>query len=323
MNPIFQIRSYEEFEHHALEIFRKQYKYTEVYHEFVNYLCISPKKVRSIREIPFLPVELFKNHKIIDRRKKEKIVFSSSGTTGSVRSRHYVADPELYEYSFSKAFQQFYGSPARYSILALLPSYLEREGSSLVYMMDRLIGKSQHHDSGFYLHDHEKLIKKLKKLKAEGQKTLLLGVSFAFIELTKKYSEDLSGVIFMETGGMKGKEKEITRNELHEILKKSFHTGKIHSEYGMTELLSQAYSYGEGRFFSPPWMKVLIRDSHDPFNLLSPGKTGSINIIDLANLHSCSFLATSDIGRVNKDNSFEVLGRMDASDVRGCNLLIG
>lgn len=320
---MFHIGTNEEFESIALEIFREQYKYVKPYHDFINYLGVNAGDIHSTEDIPFLPVELFKYHSIIDRRKQEQLLFFSSGTTGMERSKHYVADAAMYETSFTKSFQQFYGSPSDYCILALLPSYMGRDGSSLVYMAENLIQNSQHGESGFYLFEYDELIKKLKRLKAENQKTLVIGVSFAFLELANDYEEDLSGIIFMETGGMKGRGKEITRRELHEILQSSFNLSSIHSEYGMTELLSQAYSSGEGKFYTPPWMKIFIRDSHDPLSILPPGKTGTINVIDLANRYSCSFLATSDIGKLNEDGSFEILGRMDSSDIRGCNLLVG
>jgi phenylacetate-coenzyme A ligase PaaK-like adenylate-forming protein len=321
-DSVFHIGSAEEFEQSALEMFRYQYENVSVYRHFVNYLGIDSRHVRSIHDIVFLPVELFKNHKIIDENRIEEIIFSSSGTTGSDRSQHYIASLELYEESFSRCFELFYGRPADYCILALLPSYLEREGSSLVYMMDRLIKKSEHEDSGFYLRDYEKLMKKLIRLKSGNKKVILLGVSFAFLELANHFEEDLSGIIFMETGGMKGRGREITRKELHQILQSRFNLSHIHSEYGMTELLSQAYSQSDGKFHTPPWMKILIRDSHDPLQILQTGKSGNINIIDLANRYSCSFLATSDLGRSHFDNSFEVLGRTDNSDIRGCNLLV-
>ncbi len=321
-DPVFHISTNEEFESIALEIFREQYKYVKPYHDFIHYLGVDAGKIHSIEKIPFLPVEFFKYHSIIDHRKKEQLLFFSSGTTGRERSRHYVADAARYETSLTKAFEQFYGSPSDYCILALLPYYLERNGSSLVYMTERLIKQSQHTDSGFYLFNYDDLMKKLMGLKAQGQKTLVIGVTFALLELANLYQEDLSGIIFMETGGMKGRGKEITRRELHEILKSRFNLSSVHSEYGMTELLSQAYSSGEGIFYPPPWMKILIRDSHDPFDILPPGKSGAINVLDLANRYSCSFLATSDIGKIHIDGSFEILGRMDFSEVRGCNLLV-
>lgn len=320
--PIFSISSASDFEKTALEIFRQQYQSVKVYHDFVNYLGIDAGKINSLENIPFLPVELFKFHKILSNNQTEEIVFTSSGTSGSIQSKHYVAGKSLYEESFTRAFTIFYGSVNDYCILALLPSYLERSGSSLVYMMDRLIKMTGHPDSGFYLDQHDALVKKVVELKKSGQKTLLLGVSFALLELAEKYSVDLSGVIIMETGGMKGRGTEITREELHSRLKNSFNVKAIHSEYGMTELLSQAYSKGNGIFRTPPWMKILIRDSHDPLEILSPGKTGTVNIIDLTNIHSCAFISTSDLGKTHPDESFEILGRMDYSDIRGCNLMI-
>jgi phenylacetate-coenzyme A ligase PaaK-like adenylate-forming protein len=322
IQSIYSIKNLKEFQNKAIELFRQQYQYIEVYHDFIDHLGINPAKVDTIDNIPFLPVELFKYHKILDKRYSEKIIFSSSGTTGMTQSKHYLPDPNLYETSFVKTFEMFYGPVNDYCILALLPSYLEREGSSLVYMMDRLIKLSRHKESGFYLQDTDKLMLKIRKLTGGKKKILLMGVSFALQELAEKYQEDLGEVIIMETGGMKGRRKEITRQELHEAIKKSFNVESVHSEYGMTELMSQAYSKGEGFFHFPSWMKIIIRDSHDPFDILPAGKSGVINIIDLANVYSCAFLATSDLGKSHKDGSFEVLGRMDSSDIRGCNLLI-
>jgi len=311
-----------EFEKQVLALFRFQAAHVPVYNEFLNYLSVDPQNINRMEQIPFLPIELFKHHKIITGGSREELVFTSSGTTGDRKSRHFVADVKLYEKSFLSAFKIFYGEPSDYCILALLPSYMEQKNSSLVYMMDSLIKNSGHPDSGFYLHNRDALMKKILDLKNHRQKTLLLGVSFALVELAEKYEEDLSPVIIMETGGMKGRRKEMIREELHHLICHAFNLQKVHSEYGMTELLSQAYSKGDGNFYAPPWMKILIRDSHDPFTFLSPGKTGAINVIDLANFHSCSFIATSDLGKLNSDGSFEVLGRMDNSDIRGCNLLI-
>ncbi len=310
------------FEQRALEIFRMQAETIPVYKRFLSNLKIDPGKVSDIKKIPFLPVELFKDHRIISSGAKAQLVFESSGTTGQDKSMHFVADKGLYEKSILKGFSSFYGDPADYTFLGLLPSYLERKNASLVYMVNLLIRNSGHPESGFYLNEYDKLIEKLLYLKRRQQKALLIGVSFALLDLADRYREDLSGLIIMETGGMKGKREEITREELHDRLTDAFQLDKVHSEYGMTELLSQSYSKGEGKFFSPPWMKIMIRDSHDPLFFLQNGKTGLINIIDLANIHSCSFLATSDIGRINYDGSFEVLGRMDNSDIRGCNLLV-
>lgn len=320
---IFNIYNEAEFQTLALEVFRYQSKNVPVYRDFLSHLKINPEKINDFREIPFLPVELFKSHEIIALNRKAEIIFESSATTGIIPSRHYVADKTLYEESFGRSFNKFYGSPSGYCILALLPSYLDRSGSSLVYMAGKLIQQSKNPDSGFYLHDYEKLISLLVKLKNTGQPTLLLGVSFALLEFAEKYNEDLEGIVFMETGGMKGKRKELVREDLHAVLKAQFNLGNVHSEYGMTELLSQAYSKGNGIFYTPPWMRVLVRDSYDPFLLLETGNTGNISIIDLANIYSCSFIATSDLGRLNNDGGFEVLGRLDNSDIRGCNLMIG
>ncbi len=310
------------FTRKALEIFRMQAETIPVYKRFLSNLNIDPGKVPDLKNIPFLPVELFKDHRIISPAAEVQLVFESSGTTGQDKSRHFIADKNLYNESILEGFSLFYGDPGGYIFLGLLPSYLERKNASLVYMVNQLIRYSGHPESGFYLQEYDKLIEKLQYLKRRKEKTLLIGVSFALLDLAERYKEDLSGLIIMETGGMKGKRAEITREELHDRLTSAFHLDKVHSEYGMTELLSQSYSKGDGKFFSPPWVKIMIRDSHDPLFFLENGKPGLINIIDLANIHSCSFIATSDIGRVNNDGSFEVLGRMDNSDIRGCNLLV-
>lgn len=255
--------------------------------------------------------------------KKAELVFESSGTSGTDPSFHHVADASLYQKSFSTAFHHFYGNPAKYCILALLPAYLERSGSSLVYMMDQLITESKHPQSGFYLNNLEELSLILQKRNEDRTPTLLVGVSFALLELAEKHPMILGeNSLVMETGGMKGRRKEMVRSELHEQLKMAFGLNTIHSEYGMTELNSQAYSKGDGIFQSPPWMKVVVRDPNDPLSLLPAGQSGGINIIDLANLNSCSFIATADLGKVFEDGSFEVLGRFDHSDIRGCNLLL-
>ena len=319
-NEIFNIKSSHDFETIALDIFQYQYKNIPVYQEFCKLLNCNYQSVTSILDIPFLPIQFFKSHVVSDSQISEKI-FSSSGTTGSVLSKHYVASIKLYKESFTKAFKQFFGNPNEYVVLALLPSYLEREGSSLVYMVDELIQKSGHTEGGFYLYNINELIEKLHQLEAVGKKTLLLGVSYALLDLIEKQTFQLKHTIIMETGGMKGRRKEMVKDELHSILKKGFGVKKIYSEYGMTELLSQAYSKGEGIYKCPPWMKVLTRDSEDALSLIH-GKTGGINIIDLANYHSCSFIATQDLGKVYNDESFEILGRFDVSDIRGCNLLV-
>jgi phenylacetate-coenzyme A ligase PaaK-like adenylate-forming protein len=320
---IFQIKDEKEFELLALEIFHFQAETVPVYKEFLNYLKVIPKKVNSFTKIPFLPVEFFKSHEVITSGKKPQIVFESSGTTGNVTSKHYVADRGLYEKSLMSGFTRFYGNPEKYCILALLPSYLERSGSSLVYMAERLISVSKDPDSGFYLDKHEKLINLLRQKNASKSPTILLGVSFALADLALSHPMDLKNIIFMETGGMKGKRKEMVREELHSLLINSFHITEVHSEYGMTEMLSQAYSKTGGIFCCPPWTKVLVRDSYDPLSIINEGGAGTLNFIDLANIYSCSFLATSDLGKLHPDGSFKVMGRVDNSDIRGCNLMVG
>jgi phenylacetate-coenzyme A ligase PaaK-like adenylate-forming protein len=320
---IFDITDREAFQDTAMKIFEYQADNNKVYSEFLKGLKIAKEGIKNIEEIPFLPVELFKNHIVITGNQLPAKIFESSGTTGKSINRHYVTDISLYEESFSKAFRLFYGEPSEYVIAALLPSYSERENSSLVYMMNGLIGQSGNPAGGFFINNSDDLLAGIKKWKAEKRKILLMGVSFALLDLAEKESPDLNGVIVMETGGMKGRRKEITRTEMHSILKEKFNITEVHSEYGMTELLSQAYSKGEGLFYSPPWMKILIRDPQDPLLLLDePYKTGGINIIDLANFNSCSFISTGDLGKMHEDGAFEVLGRFDNSDIRGCNLLV-
>lgn len=319
---IFSIQNTIQFEEVALAIFNYQYQHNNVYHKFCDYLGKSVKTVNQLTDIPFLPIEFFKSHQVVCGSKKPEAIFESSGTTQSQTSKHFVPDLSLYEQSYLKAFSLFYGPVENYCILALLPSYLERQGSSLVYMVNDLVKRSNHPDSGFYLHNLEELHHKLSYLEQKGTKTLLIGVSFALLDLAEQFPMPLKSTIIMETGGMKGRRKELIREELHLILTKAFGVQTIHSEYGMTELLSQGYSQGHGIFRSPPWMKILTRDSEDPLSFQMEGKTGGINVIDLANLHSCSFIATQDLGKTLPDDSFEVLGRFDNSDVRGCNLLV-
>lgn len=253
-----------------------------------------------------------------------KLVFKSSGTTGTETSRHLIKDPDIYQKSFLKGFERIFGEPSQYVILALLPSYLERKDSSLVYMADFLIKKSQNPISGFYLNNYNDLQQKLRSIRSSSKrkKVILLGVSFALLDMARDFPVHFPELIIIETGGMKGRREEMIREELHEKIKEGFGVGQVYSEYGMTELLSQAYSTGEGLYSSPPWMKVLIRDTNDPLTLLSPGRSGGINIIDLANIDSCPFVATQDLGKVRKDGKFEVLGRFDNSDIRGCNLMV-
>lgn len=280
-----------------------------------------PRQVKKLEDIPFLPIQFFKSKEIIVRNRKPQIIFSSSGTTGMATSKHYVADVRVYEQSFRSAFQAFYGDPADYTILALLPSYLERKGSSLIYMVDDLIKQSKNENSGFYLHNLDELKERLLFLEEKSQKVLLIGVSYALLDLVEKYQFQLQHSTIMETGGMKGQRREMVKEELHSVLKKGFGINEIHSEYGMTELLSQAYSKGKGEFSCPPWMKILIRDPEEATSFIS-GKTGGINVIDLANIHSCAFIATQDLGKIKENGCFEVLGRFDESDIRGCNLMV-
>lgn len=321
---IFMLRNNEDFTECALEIFKIQSSFNKVYSEFLKGLRLDPESVKTTSQIPFLPVELFKTRIVITGDQIPSKIFESSGTTGNATSRHYVTDISLYEKSFLSSFRLFYGEPAGYMIAALLPSYIERENSSLVFMMENLIRRSSGNGSGFFRENISGMMRSIDGARQKGLKILLIGVSFALLDLAEKHSPDLHDVIVMETGGMKGRRKEITRAELHGILKKAFNVSSVHSEYGMTELLSQAYSRGEGIFHCPPWMKILVRDPQDPLTVSDrPGITGGINIIDLANIHSCSFIATGDLGKLREDGSFEVLGRIDSSDIRGCNLLLG
>ncbi|UOY04796.1 acyl transferase [Muricauda sp. SCSIO 64092] len=319
---IFSIRNDDQFIENALHVFQYQYHQNKVYHEFCHHLKVHPERIRSIEQIPFLPIQFFKSKNILTGNGEPQTIFTSSGTSGMVTSKHLVTDLKLYKRSFIRAFELFYGPISNYCILALLPSYLERQGSSLIYMVDALIKKSGHLESGFYLNNLEDLSGKLLSLSGKGQKTLLIGVSFALLDLAKKVRSPLRNTIVMETGGMKGIRKEMVRNELHAILKRAFGVKEIHSEYGMTELLSQGYSIGGGIFNCPPWMKVLTRDTEDPLSAQIHGKTGGINVIDLANINSCAFIATQDLGKTYNDDSFEVLGRFDHSEVRGCNLMV-
>jgi phenylacetate-coenzyme A ligase PaaK-like adenylate-forming protein len=323
ISKIFDINNQESFQALTLEVFKYQSEKNPVYNDFIKKLDKNPGTISALSDIPFLPINFFKNHKIITGNFPAVKIFESSGTSGTSASKHYIVDTEVYEKSLLKTFALFYGSPAEYFIAALLPSYLERENSSLVYMVDKLIIRSSCTLSGFFNNNIEELISRIDKARSQNRKILLIGVSFALLDLVEKYCPDLSDVIIMETGGMKGRRKEVTREELHLILKKGLNVKSIHSEYGMTELLSQAYSKQNGIFYSPPWMKIFIRDPQDPLSIISePGITGGINIIDLANLHSCSFVSTDDLGKLHEDGGFEVLGRFENSDIRGCNLLL-
>ena len=309
------------FEDIALKIFRYQYKNNLLYQSYAQAVGKVPGKVDRIDEIPFLPIKFFKSHTVISGIWHPKTEFSSSSTTGTGVSKHLVWNLDFYLSNAVSIFEQFYNSPSNFHFLALLPSYLEREGSSLIAMIDHFIKKDESGHSGFYLNNHTDLLDRIQLLEGSPKKTLLWGVSFALLDLAEKSQLDLSNCIVMETGGMKGRRKEWIRDDLHKYLRKRFNVSEIHSEYGMTELFSQAYSKGEGYFNCPPWMKVITREINDPFAYVSGGKIGAINVIDFANVHSCAFIETEDLGRVVGD-SFEILGRMDNSDIRGCNLMV-
>jgi len=319
---IFSITNDKEFAAAALRVFQHQAGHCRVYHEFISGLKINPANISSVDQIPFLPIEFFKTHQVISTTHPVQVTFTSSGTTGVVTSSHYVTDVSWYEESFHRAFELFYGDIKTYTILALLPSYLEREGSSLIYMANDLIKQSDNPDSGFFLYNHDELEKQLIKQQQAKKPTLLIGVTFALLDFIEQHRINFPELIVMETGGMKGRRKEMIREELHDSLCKGFGVDAIHSEYGMTELLSQAYSKGNGIFNCPPWMRIITRDTNDPMSILTDNKAGGINVIDLANVNSCSFIATQDLGKVYADGSFEVLGRFDNADIRGCNLLI-
>lgn len=309
------------FEPYALSVFRYQYEHNAVYHDFVNAIGRNPEAIQAMQDIPFLPISFFKTHTVTAGHFNAGVVFESSGTTGTQNSKHFVRDAELYRQSFLLAFEQFYGQPQDYVFLCLLPSYLERGNSSLVYMADELIRRSGRVESGFYLNEWEKLALQLQQLKQQGQKVMLLGVTFALLDFAEQYPMDLSGTIVMETGGMKGRREEWTREQVHHFLKTQWNIPHVHSEYGMTELLSQAYSKGNGVFEAAATLKVFVRDENDPFDIKTSGN-GCLNVIDLANIHSCSFIATDDIAKLAPDGSFEVLGRSDHSALRGCSLMV-
>ena len=319
---IFSISTPRDFEQKALQVFNYQYLNNKVYRKFCDLLCCDPAKIDRVKKIPFLPIEFFKTHEVLSSEAPPKTVFTSSGTTGAHTSKHLITDLAIYEESFRRGFSHFYGNVENYAVLALLPSYLEREGSSLIYMVQDLITESNNPESGFYLNDLESLVENLKELEKSCQRTLLIGVSFALLDLAENFKLNLKHTTVMETGGMKGRRKEMIRTELHEVLKKGLGVDSIHSEYGMTELLSQAYALKNGIFECPPWMKILIRDPEDALTLLPEGKSGGINVIDLANINSCSFIATQDLGKNIGAGKTEILGRFDHSDIRGCNLMV-
>ncbi|WP_309614797.1 acyl transferase [Flavobacterium sp.] len=328
INPqdIFTISSQKQFEKIALKVFRFQYENNLVYQEFCNFLKVDKQAVKSLQQIPFLPIQFFKNHDVVSNNTESsglvQETFTSSGTTGMITSKHLVTDVSLYEQSYRYTFSEFYGNIEDYAVLALLPSYLERSGSSLIYMVKDLIELSNNENSGFYLHNYDELITKLVALDSTGQNVILIGVTYALLDLIEKQKFQLKNTIIMETGGMKGKRKEMIREELHEILRNGFGVQNIHSEYGMTELLSQAYSLGNGIFECPAWMQILIRDTEDALTYVNMGKSGGVNVIDLANINSCCFIATQDLGKKYPNNTFEILGRFHNSDIRGCNLMV-
>ena len=326
MKNIFDIRTEQDFLEASLAAFRYQYDHIEVYGKFVDFLKINPAEVNSLAKIPFLPIEMFKNHQILDKNATADLFFQSSGTTQMNLSKHFIADPGLYEESISKSFEQFIGKPEDFVFLGLLPSYLEKQNSSLIYMVDDLMKKSGKPENGYFLYNHAELFQLLNDLK--DKKVILFGVSFAlldFLDSVESMGLSISGsqnLIVIETGGMKGRKEEMTKDELLKILQDGFKTEKIYSEYSMTELLSQAYSLGNNEYQSPNWMKILVRNAEDPFSYEKEGRTGAINIIDLANIHSCCFIATQDLGKTLPGDKFQVLGRIDHSDIRGCSLLV-
>ena len=321
-NRIFNIQNKQEFKALSLAVFKHQFKNNKVYRSFCDLLFVHPSSISTIEEIPFLPIQFFKSRKVLSSLDEIQETFTSSGTTGGSTSKHLVTNINLYKESYLKGFAHFYGNIEEYTVLALLPNYLQRQGSSLVFMVADLIEKSKKVESGFYLDNIQELANKLLELNRNGQKILLIGVSFALLDLIEMQQFNLKNTIIMETGGMKGRRKELVREELHTILQNGFGVTEIHSEYGMTELLSQGYSKGNGVFETPPWMKILTRDTEDALSINASGKNGGINVIDLANYNSCSFIATQDLGKVYENETFEIIGRFDSSDIRGCNLMV-
>lgn len=310
------------FDEQALQLFRYQAENNPTYKEFISYLKITPNTIKSVNDIPFMPIEFFKSHPIKCGHWEADTIFTSSGTTGNETSKHEISSLPFYLSNTKVIFEEKYAPIKEFVVLALLPAYLERKGSGLISMTNHFIELNTSPHSGFYLYNHKELFEQLVQLKEKGQKTLLIGVTFGLLDFTENYSIHFPELIVMETGGMKGRKEEITRPEVHQLLKKAFKTEHIHSEYGMTELQSQAYSKGNGLFDCPNWMKVLIRETDDPLTLAKTGKSGGINIIDLANTDTCAFIATQDVGKLHSNNQFEVLGRFDHSDTRGCNLMI-
>ena len=320
--PCFSITDEASFQEVALQVFRDQSKQVKVYREYLYAIKVNPLTVSRWEDIPYLPIEFFRTREVIKDGLNAQVIFQSSGSTSAQSSKHFVADTQVYIESFIRGFHKNYGSISQYALLALLPSYLQKGDSSLVYMTDHLIQDSKNSFSGFYLDDYISLSKALNTLKDHRHKTILLGVSYALLDLVEQFPMQFRELIIMETGGMKGRRKELVKEELHAILKSGFGVEKIHSEYGMTELLSQAYSSGEGIYHCQPWMKVRIREMNDPFHFFDHGKTGGVCVTDLANVNSCAFIATQDLGRLYPNGSFEILGRFDDAEARGCNLLV-
>jgi hypothetical protein len=322
---IFDILTEQDFLNASLKTFYYQYENVEIYRKFVDYLKINPKEVDSLTKIPFLPIEMFKNHQILDKNVTADLFFQSSGTTQMNLSKHFIADEKIYQESIYKSFKQFIGTPEDFIFLGLLPSYLEKQNSSLIYMVDYLMKKSGKPENGYFLYNHADLFELLNTL--QDKKVILFGVSFALLDFLDFCSSNTQTLLssntltVIETGGMKGRKEEMTKDELLKILQEGFKTEKIYSEYSMTELLSQAYSLGNNEYQCPNWMRIMVRNAEDPFNYEKEGRTGAINIIDLANIHSCSFIATQDLGKITGDK-FQVLGRIDHSDIRGCSLLV-
>ena len=319
---IFNINSKEEFENYSIQIFKHQFQNNNIYREFCKLTGKDIEKIKSSIEIPFLPIQFFKTHKIVSSKKQIKKIFHSSGTTENNLSKHHIVDIKLYEDCFSKIFIENYGKPTNYNIIALLPTYIENKNSSLIYMVNNLVEKSKNVNSGFYLNNYEELRDKLLYLETKKKKTILFGVSYALLNLIDLHKFNLKNTIIIETGGMKGLKEELIKKDLHKKLELGFGVKNINSEYGMTELMSQAYSLKNQKFKCPKWMKILIREKEDPMKIITNNKSGGINIIDLANYNSCSFIATDDMGKVDKEGDFEILGRLDYSDQRGCNLLV-
>ncbi|WP_099769312.1 acyl transferase [Chryseobacterium sp. 52] len=326
MKNIFSIQTEQDFLDASLAAFHYQYENVEIYRKFVDFLKINPDEVRSLTKIPFLPIEMFKNHQILNKEATADLFFQSSGTTQMNLSKHFIADPDLYEESIYKSFEQFIGKPEDFIFLGLLPSYLEKQNSSLIYMVDYLMKKSAKPENGYFLYNHSELFELLNSLK--DKKVILFGVSFALLDFLDTVESlnfsmaESQNLTVIETGGMKGRKEEMTKDELLKILQTGFKTDKIYSEYSMTELLSQAYSLGNNEYKCPNWMKILVRNAEDPFSYEEEGRTGAVNIIDLANIHSCCFIATQDLGKTLAEDKFQVLGRIDHSDIRGCSLLV-